>query len=130
MAGKMFWNFINPVRSCLPACGEILSVWGDRMCERRGERRRPVARKASVLLGDRASVNCTIRDLSPGGARLEFDGPTQLPDDFRLRIASADLIIPATAAWQSGREAGIRFTGVGSAGPVDNSPRRMVRSAA
>ena len=53
-----------------------------------------------------------------------------LPADFSLRIVSADLIIPATPAWQRKLEAGIRFTGVGMVGAVDNTPQKIVRSVA
>jgi hypothetical protein len=42
---------------------------------------------------------------------------------------SADLTIPAVPAWQQRREAGVRFTGVGMLGNVDNTPQRT-RAAA
>ena len=100
------------------------------MSERRTERRVKVLKEGKVMLTDSVSVNCVVRDISPGGARLKFDGPVYLPVEFRLRIVSADLTIPATPAWQTQGEAGVRFTGVGTVGQVDNSPKRMVRRAA
>lgn len=100
------------------------------MRERRRERRLKVLKQAKVMLTDWVSVNCVIRDLSPGGARLEFDGPVCLPAEFRIRIPNADLTIPAVASWQRKSEAGVRFTGAGTAGDVDNSPMRILRSAA
>ena len=95
------------------------------MRERRGERRHRMLKQGVLMLTEWVSVNCVVRDISPGGARLEFERPIALPSRFRLHIVSADLTIPAVAAWQRRGEAGIRFTGVGIAGDVDNSPKRV-----
>ena len=100
------------------------------MSERRTERRIKVLKEGKVMLTDCVSVDCIVRDMSPGGARLKFEGPVYLPVEFHLRIVSADLTIPATPAWQKQSEAGVRFTGVGTVGYVDNSPKRIVRRAA
>jgi hypothetical protein len=86
------------------------------MLERRAERRTRTLKEGKVFLSDYVSAKCTIRDLSPGGARLELETPIVLPSAFRLHIVSADIMIPATSAWQRGTEVGIRFTGVGIAG--------------
>lgn len=99
------------------------------MRERRRERRQKILKEGKVMLTEWVSVNCIVRDISPGGARLEFEGPVYLPSEFRLCIVSADLTIPAIPAWQRRGEAGIRFTGVGMAGDVDNSPRRISPAA-
>lgn len=82
------------------------------MYERRRERRLRVLKQAKVMLTEWVSVNCVVRDISPGGARLEFNGPIYLPHAFQLQIPSAELNIPAAPAWQSRGEAGIRFTGL------------------
>lgn len=96
------------------------------MRERRKERRQKVLKEAKVLLTDWVSVDCLVRDISPGGARLQFKSPIFLPSAFQLHIVSADLTIPAAPAWQKREEAGVRFTGVGVAGFVDNTPTRCV----
>ena len=100
------------------------------MLERRRDRRQKVLKQGKVMLTDAVSVDCTVRDLSPSGARIEFEGPLYLPSEFRLHIVSADLTIPAAPAWQKRGEAGIRFVGVGTVGLVDNSPQRIVTTAA
>jgi hypothetical protein len=84
--------------------------------DRRQERRLRVLKAGKVLLSDWLSVDCTVRDISSAGARLEFDVPVSLPGEFRLKLVSADLTIPAVCAWQRRLEAGIRFTGVGTVG--------------
>jgi hypothetical protein len=87
-------------------------------------------KEGKVLLSEFVAVTCCVRDITAGGARLEFDGPICLPDEFRLRIVSADLTIPATVCWQRRLEAGIRFTGIGKVGQVNQSTRPVARSAA
>jgi hypothetical protein len=98
--------------------------------DRRNERRQKVLKEGRVLLSDSTTIDCVVRDLSAGGARLEFAGPVSLPHEFRLRITSADLTVPATFAWQRRLEVGIRFTGVGTVGQVDNTPMRILTTAA
>jgi PilZ domain len=98
--------------------------------DRRSERRQRVLKEGKVLVGDKTFIECVVRDISPGGARLEFAGPVSLPREFRLHIVSADLTVPAIFAWQRRLEAGIRFTGVGMVGQVDNTPIRVLTSAA
>ena len=58
------------------------------MSERRTERRIKVLKEGKVMLTDCVSVDCIVRDMSPGGARLKFEGPVYLPVDFQLRIVS------------------------------------------
>lgn len=99
------------------------------MRDRRSQRRHKILKEGRVVLGDSVSFGCVVRDISPLGARLELEAPAELPGEFRLVIVSADLTIPATLSWQRRLEAGIRFTGVGTAGGVDNSPRRIPAAA-
>ncbi len=83
-----------------------------------------VLKHCKILLTDWMSLDCTVRDISPAGARLEFESPVALPGEFRLRLVSADLTIPAVCVWQRKLEAGVRFVGVGTVGSVENSPAR------
>ena len=97
--------------------------------DRRSERRQKVLKEGKVLLSERVSIDCLVRDISSGGARLEFFAPVNLPREFRLRIVSADLTVPAAIAWERQLEAGVRFTGVGTVGQVDNTPARILTPA-
>jgi hypothetical protein len=99
------------------------------MHDRRNERRLKTLKEGRVELGGDVSVSCVVRDISPAGARLEFEAPAELPGEFRLLIVSAELTIPASLTWQRRFEAGVRFTGVGTAGGVDNSPKRIPAAA-
>lgn len=102
------------------------------MRERRNEPRLKVLKEAKALLDDFVAVDCTLRDISTGGARIEFDGPICLPAKFSLRIVTADVTISVTTAWQRRLEAGIRFApGAASSGQAGSDwAKKTIRSAA
>jgi hypothetical protein len=100
------------------------------MLERRAERRTRTLKEGKVLLSDYVATRCTIRDLSPGGARIELETAIVLPSAFRLQIVSADVTIPATSAWQRGTEVGVKFTGVGVVGALQGAAGRRATRAA
>jgi hypothetical protein len=83
---------------------------------RRGQRRR-MLKAGKIVVSDSSMIDCTIRDISEGGARIVFAGPTQLPDGFWLMIVTEAKMIPAELLWQRGLAAGIRFTGPERAAP-------------
>jgi len=83
---------------------------------RRALRRRTL-KGGKIILSEWTVLDCTIRDLSEGGARLEFGALTELPKEFNLLLVSENLIIPAAVAWQKGNKVGVRFTGPGKAAP-------------
>jgi len=79
------------------------------MSKERVSERRKAVKEGKVILSKWTVINCLIRDLSDTGARLKFDGPTQLPPEFRLRISTTGAEAPVELAWQRGLEAGVRF---------------------
>jgi len=55
---------------------------------RRGQDRRTILKGAKVVFNNgRGVLVCRVRDLSPGGARLEFPPRQTLPDTFELHVA-------------------------------------------
>jgi hypothetical protein len=55
------------------------------------------------------SIDCMIRDLSAGGARLRLSGPVGLPDYFDILMNCTGDMFPARLVWCRGNEAGISF---------------------
>lgn len=55
------------------------------------------------------SLDCTIRDISVGGARLRLNGPTALPDRFDIRMNGTGDKFPARLMWRRGNEVGVAF---------------------
>lgn len=77
------------------------------MSESRSAPRTSAKKLGTAIIGGRAEISCTIRDLSATGARLSFMHPTFLPRTFRLRFDQEDQRV--TVMWQAGVLAGVRF---------------------
>ena len=60
----------------------------DQSPSRRGQDRRVVLKGAKAVFNNGKSVLiCRVRDLSPGGAKLEFPPRQELPEFFELHVA-------------------------------------------
>jgi hypothetical protein len=77
----------------------------------RSSHRQRTLKAAKVVLTDWTMIDCTIRDISEGGARLVFGDAFSLPEEFRLLIVSTNMIVPVKLLWQRGLNAGVGFTG-------------------
>ena len=84
---------------------------------RRASPRKRALKEAKLVLTNWATIDCVIRDQSETGARLEFGGPTDIPDEFRLLVVSTNMLIPARRAWQRGLSVGVQFVGPGKMAP-------------
>jgi hypothetical protein len=62
-----------------------------------------------VVLTEWTVLDCTIRDLTDAGARLEFGTAMELPAEFRLQIGATRATRNAKLAWQRGLAAGVLF---------------------
>jgi len=79
--------------------------------DHRDVHRQRTLKGARVVLEDRSTIDCTIRDISKGGARLVFGDAFKLPETFRLINLTANTIAPVRLQWQRGKEAGVSFEG-------------------
>jgi hypothetical protein len=68
-------------------------------------------KEGKVLLSDWTAIDCTIRDLTPEGARIVIGGATTLPAEFRLVTVATATMVPVKLLWQRGLSAGVAFTG-------------------
>ncbi|HEX8167889.1 MAG TPA: PilZ domain-containing protein [Beijerinckiaceae bacterium] len=83
------------------------------MDERRESRRRKTLLAGKIVFGaDRITMDCSIRDLSMGGARLSFADPVGLPNEFELQLPSRGTVFRAEVRWRRGREVGVKFRAV------------------
>ena len=83
------------------------------MDERRESRRRKTLLAGKVIFGaNRLAMDCAIRDLSAGGARLSFADPQGLPGEFELQLPSRGTVFRAEVRWRRGREVGVQFRAV------------------
>jgi len=76
-------------------------------------RMRRLRRALCVFNNGTSSLDVTLRDISPSGARVEGDGLPFLPQTFELRIVEGDgrhFTRPVRIVWTKGRTAGLEFT--------------------
>ena len=90
---------------------------GDSVERRQAQRLRSL-KGAKIVLSDWSTIDCVIREMSDGGARLEFHAMTDLPAEFRLLIVSTNVLVPVARVWQHGHRTGIKFTGPAKPAPA------------
>ncbi len=92
--------------------------------ERRSVRRKHALKGARIIFNHgSSSINCTIRDLSDGGAKLVVNSAADIPGTFDLRFDDGTPPRHCSTQWISGNSIGVRFTFATS----DTSPGRFGR---
>lgn len=78
------------------------------------------AQRYRVLNGGKLIVNdgqsvidCVIRDMSEGGARVRITIPTMLPKQLEMLVVKNNMLYPVEVRWNRNSEAGLQFTGPG-----------------
>ena len=78
------------------------------------------AQRYRVLNGGKLIVNdgqsvidCVIRDMSEGGAKVRITIPTMLPKQLEMLVVKNNMLYPAEVRWNRNSEAGLMFTGPG-----------------
>jgi hypothetical protein len=97
------------------------------------EERRKTVRQRSYLGGriafnDRYStMDCTVRNMSAGGARVAFPDTVVLPQDLDLAIRQKGLNARARVVWRSATEMGVSFLAVSREAPGEVIPLDVAR---
>jgi hypothetical protein len=87
-----------------------MSESGSARPERRRWPRRRVLKRGKILYYDRPSViDCTIRDISEGGARLLCSQSGLLPKEFFLVFVVEKEMRNARIVWRTAEELGVEF---------------------
>ena len=73
--------------------------------DRRRHPRKPVRISADVMIGDEVHCECTIMDISQGGAQLAIPAGSLVPDQFML-IPPSRL---CRVAWRKADRVGVAF---------------------
>lgn len=80
------------------------------MLERRKTHRVRVLNAAAVRVGFGRGIECTVRNISRGGACLVFSHRrTALPREFSLMVEPETTRRACRLVWQSAYRAGVRF---------------------
>ncbi|MEN0001392.1 MAG: PilZ domain-containing protein [Pseudomonadota bacterium] len=59
-----------------------------------------------------SAIECTVRDISDGGARLQFADTAVLPPTFELSIPIDGTITPCEVVWMKSGMVGVKFIGL------------------
>ena len=84
---------------------------------RTGKNRRVASRARALLAGKliiddgHISLDCTIRNLSTGGAKVRISAETDLPPKISLLLIKEGLLFEASVAWRKGDQIGLTFVG-------------------
>ncbi|KAA5601922.1 PilZ domain-containing protein [Blastochloris sulfoviridis] len=86
---------------------------------RRTKRRRTFYRGTILHTGRSVSLDCTVRDVSVGGARLEVQTDAALPETFALAVPQLDFASrPVRIVWTRNRDIGVHFEAAEPEGPA------------
>jgi len=66
-------------------------------------------RAAKISLGDGSVIQCTIRDLSTRGAKIELSSPIKTPNAFILTIQNVGIRHRCHVAWRADNFMGVYF---------------------
>lgn len=78
--------------------------------DRRSQPRTRTVLNGRIVFNHRGSlINCVVRDLSPGGARIEFPTAFEPPPVFELEVPSKNLCAWSQRVWSSGTNHGVKF---------------------
>ena len=97
---------------------------------RRTKRRRTFYRGTILHTGRSVSLDCTVRDVSVGGARIEVQTDVALPETFELAVPQLDFASrPVRIVWTRNRDIGVHFEPAEPADTPSRQPRRARRPA-
>jgi len=91
-------------------------------------RRRTLKHGALTLTPSGRKIDCVVRDVSAGGARIWRPHWVRLPARFQLSIPG-EINVKVELRWEVGQEAGVAFIGSGTAFARQSFGRRGATAA-
>jgi len=80
--------------------------------EHRTAQRRTTLKGGHIVFnGGRSTIDCTVRNLSRDGAKLQFASVIGIPDSFDLVLPNTTKQ-PCKVAWRKVKEVGVEFVAV------------------
>jgi hypothetical protein len=79
------------------------------MTDNRHSSRKRTYKGGKIYLNHAGTLDCTVRDLSPGGACLEIESPVGIPDSFSLSIRGEFEARKCHVTWRKARRIGVQF---------------------
>jgi hypothetical protein len=79
------------------------------MIERRIATRQRVLKQGTLAFGGGGGVDCTVRNISSSGARIEIASPIGLPPTFTLVIKADQFLRRCHPVWSTDTKVGVAF---------------------
>ena len=79
------------------------------MIEKRTTPRQKVLKHGTLAFGGGGGVECMVRNISQGGARLDVANPSGLPQSFTLLIETDQFMHRCRPVWCSENRLGVAF---------------------
>jgi hypothetical protein len=79
------------------------------MIEKRTTPRHRVLKHGMLAFGGGGGLDCTVRNISSGGARLDIASPIGVPPSFTLVIEADQFMRRCHAVWSNERQIGVAF---------------------
>jgi hypothetical protein len=76
---------------------------------RKGSRQRVLKAGEITFAGHGAAINCTVRNVSDGGASLEVESPIGIPDEFDLVLTGDHTTRHCKVVWRKAKRIGVQF---------------------
>jgi PilZ domain len=77
--------------------------------ERREFQRHRVLKDGRIVTTAGTMIDCTIRDLSADGARVQVSSAIKLPNEFEFMVVKERILLHAQLIWRKGELAGLAF---------------------
>jgi len=76
--------------------------------EKRNNQRRTVLKGGHIVFnGGRSTINCTVRNMSPTGAKLEVTSVVGIPGTFDLVVDKTRM--PCRVVWRTLKQLGVQY---------------------
>ena len=79
------------------------------MIEKRAAPRHRVLKHGTLAFGGGGGVDCMVRNISSGGARLDIANPVGVPPTFTLVIEVDQFMRRCRAVWSDDKRIGVAF---------------------
>jgi hypothetical protein len=79
------------------------------MTEKRAAPRYKVFKRGALAFGGGGGIDCTVRNLSANGARVDIAGPLSLPSSLTLVIEADQFMRRCHLVWTNDKQFGLAF---------------------
>jgi hypothetical protein len=79
------------------------------MIEKRAEPRHRVLKRGMLAFNGGGGLDCTVRNISSSGARIDITNPMGVPHSFTLVIEADQFMRHCRAVWSSEQRIGVAF---------------------